>query len=289
MGLETATYISELDPLNPTGLDPVSEGDNHVRLLKAVLQSQFPNLGAAAANMTAAELNILVGLLVSTGELNLLQGLTAAAAELNILDGALLDTAELNILNGALISTGELNALTGISSNVQTQLDNREVLYPNAISGHVRSAPVQIHNGTEGNTLYPGKLITTFLTESTYQTLGPTGSTPTPDEIWTALDNIPDEATCIIAQLDITAFSASVGDTLNVDAAIQGVTPGGSGHARVFDQRINSSETTQFFHTGAVFLPLNPSNKQLQMRWGRIGTATWTCSVNYKGFIYNRV
>lgn len=44
MGLEVATYISSLVSTNPTGGDNASDGDNHLRLLKAVLQSSFPNM-----------------------------------------------------------------------------------------------------------------------------------------------------------------------------------------------------------------------------------------------------
>ena len=45
MGLEIATFIADLNSANPIGGDPRSEGDNHLRLVKAVLQSTFPNLG----------------------------------------------------------------------------------------------------------------------------------------------------------------------------------------------------------------------------------------------------
>ena len=61
MGLETATYISQLTATNPTASDPVSQGDDHLRLIKSVLQSQFTTLGAAAVTTTAAELNLLDG------------------------------------------------------------------------------------------------------------------------------------------------------------------------------------------------------------------------------------
>ena len=61
MGLETATYISQLTATNPTASDPVSQGDDHLRLIKSVLQSQFSTLGAAAVTTTAAELNLLDG------------------------------------------------------------------------------------------------------------------------------------------------------------------------------------------------------------------------------------
>lgn len=62
MGLETATYISQLVATNPLGTDPKSQGDNHIQLIKGVLQTQFPNFGAAAMNATVAELNYSVGL-----------------------------------------------------------------------------------------------------------------------------------------------------------------------------------------------------------------------------------
>jgi hypothetical protein len=61
MGIETATYISQLVDTNPLESDPVSQGDNHLRLIKSVLQSQFTTLGAAAVTTTAAELNLLDG------------------------------------------------------------------------------------------------------------------------------------------------------------------------------------------------------------------------------------
>lgn len=64
MGLEAASYISQLDTANPGGSDAYSTADDHLRLIKAVLKTQFPNLGAAAVSPTAAELNVLAG---STG------------------------------------------------------------------------------------------------------------------------------------------------------------------------------------------------------------------------------
>ncbi|MEY4427952.1 MAG: hypothetical protein RLZZ182_641 [Pseudomonadota bacterium] len=61
MGLETASYISQLNTANPTGSDNRKTADDHLRLLKTVLQTQFPSLGAAAVNATATQMNYLVG------------------------------------------------------------------------------------------------------------------------------------------------------------------------------------------------------------------------------------
>jgi hypothetical protein len=43
MGLEAATYITDLNTSNPVSGDDTSQGDDHLRLLKAVLQATFPN------------------------------------------------------------------------------------------------------------------------------------------------------------------------------------------------------------------------------------------------------
>src|SRR5262245_33697329 len=62
MTLEVATFISQLVPTNPVGsVDNYSTADDHLRLLKSVLQSQFTSLGAAAVTASAAELNYNVG------------------------------------------------------------------------------------------------------------------------------------------------------------------------------------------------------------------------------------
>lgn len=57
MPVEAANYISQLNPSYPDGAENVSDGDNHVRLLKTVLQGQFSSLGTTAVTATAAQLN----------------------------------------------------------------------------------------------------------------------------------------------------------------------------------------------------------------------------------------
>jgi hypothetical protein len=59
MTVESATYISQLVPANPSSSDNISEGDDQLRLIKSVLQSQFPNIGASAVNLTASQFNKL--------------------------------------------------------------------------------------------------------------------------------------------------------------------------------------------------------------------------------------
>ena len=59
MTVESASYISQLSTSNPAAGDNISEGDDHIRLIKTVLQTQFPNLSTAAVNPTAAQMNKL--------------------------------------------------------------------------------------------------------------------------------------------------------------------------------------------------------------------------------------
>lgn len=65
MPVETATYITQLVPANPTTTDEVGQGDLHLQLIKTVLQSTLPNLnGPVTASPT--DLNGVVGLVSFT-------------------------------------------------------------------------------------------------------------------------------------------------------------------------------------------------------------------------------
>jgi hypothetical protein len=48
MSLETATWVTQLNSSNPTATDPVSEGDDHLRMLKTVLKNSFPSSSTTA-------------------------------------------------------------------------------------------------------------------------------------------------------------------------------------------------------------------------------------------------
>jgi len=127
MGVETATFISQLSATNPLATDPISEGDDQIRLVKEVLQAQFTTLGAAAVTTTAAELNIL-------------DTVTATATELNYLDITTLGTSE--------------------ASKVVTADANGDV----TIADGAYDFDVASHDGTNG-LLLGGTLVTATATE----------------------------------------------------------------------------------------------------------------------------
>ena len=56
MSLETGSFISDLNASNPTSTDLKSQGDDHIRLLKATVKGTFPNV-SGAVTVTHTELN----------------------------------------------------------------------------------------------------------------------------------------------------------------------------------------------------------------------------------------
>lgn len=60
MGLESATYISDLVSTNPAAGDAKSQGDDHIRLLKSAILNTFPSI-TGAVTPTHTELNYVDG------------------------------------------------------------------------------------------------------------------------------------------------------------------------------------------------------------------------------------
>ena len=47
MALETGNYIDDLVITNPTASDPISQGDDHLQLIKKVVKQSFPSVDGA--------------------------------------------------------------------------------------------------------------------------------------------------------------------------------------------------------------------------------------------------
>lgn len=80
MSLESAQFIHQLNPSNPSGADRLKEGDDHIRMLKAAIKATFPGItGALDASVTHTFLNSLAASLVPVGTITLFSGATAPA------------------------------------------------------------------------------------------------------------------------------------------------------------------------------------------------------------------
>ena len=106
MALESTTYIDGLVTTNPTGTDPRSQGDDHIRLIKSAIKSTF---SAVAGEVTATHT-----------ELNILDGVTATTAELNYLDIPTLGTAE----SSKAVTADAVGTTTNLKTKKQTEIVN---------------------------------------------------------------------------------------------------------------------------------------------------------------------
>jgi len=106
MALESTTYIDGLVTTNPTGTDPRSQGDDHIRLVKSTIRSTFPNVAGA---MTATHT-----------ELNLIDGYTGTTAELNYNDVPTLGTVEAS----KTVTADAVGTTTNLKTKKQTEIVN---------------------------------------------------------------------------------------------------------------------------------------------------------------------
>ena len=165
MGVETATFISQLSATNPLGTDPISQGDDQIRLVKEVLQAQFTSLGAEAVTGTAAELNLIDGYTGTTAELNYLdittlgtsedsKALTQASSVVTV--GATSGNQVLNIASHDLVDGGLKLAGTLVTASAAelNLLDGKSVVGDAVLatdqswSGSQRGTPSTVTNGT---------------------------------------------------------------------------------------------------------------------------------------------
>jgi len=165
MGVETATFISQLSATNPLATDPISEGDDQIRLVKEVLQAQFTSLTAAAVTASAAELNLVDGYTGTTAELNYLdittlgtsedsKALTQASSVVTI--GAtsgdqVLDIASHDLVDGGLKLAGTLVTASATEVNLldgKTVIGDAVLATDQSWSGAQRGTPSTVTNGT---------------------------------------------------------------------------------------------------------------------------------------------
>jgi len=78
MSIESATYISQLNSSLPASSDPRSEGDDHLKLIKAVLKATFPNISGAVTTSHTA-LNAAFGVSTS-GQWSLMRTVTVSGS-----------------------------------------------------------------------------------------------------------------------------------------------------------------------------------------------------------------
>ena len=126
MTIETALYPNQLNATLPPQSDIVREGAGHLRLLKTVVKTTFPNLGGAW-NATQTEANYIVGVTspiqAQINSKGAIAGQTWTGA--HVFSGTATLPAATTI--GA-VTAAELAHLSGVTSPIQTQFATKASL-----------------------------------------------------------------------------------------------------------------------------------------------------------------
>lgn len=177
MSIESATYPPQFNTAWPTSADWVSEGDDHIRLLKTVVKTTFPNV-AGAVNASHTEINYLVGVTSGIqGQINTKGSITGQTwTGAHVFSGTVTvpTLAQGNNTTGAAstafvqtewstrlpnytvpitASSVELNYMVGVSGNVQTQLGTKGAIAGQAWTGthDFTGATITVPNKTVGD------------------------------------------------------------------------------------------------------------------------------------------
>ena len=126
MGLETATYISDLVATNPTASDAKSQGDDHIRLLKSTVKATFPNV-TGAVTATHTELNTVTAKAAKAGD---------TYTGTHDLSGATSVLVPTPTLSGQAATKGYADALSIASGNVPVGGSAGQVLAKNSATNY---------------------------------------------------------------------------------------------------------------------------------------------------------
>ena len=184
MALESAFYITDLNVSNPLSTDTVSQADDHLRLIKSVLKSTFPNLNAPVT-ATPDQLNSAVpvgfigmwsGSIVSIpGGWNLCDGTNGTPNLLNKFIVAAGDTYAPGATGGSLTSTAggsHTHTEASAGSHSHTGVTGSTVLSVDQMPAHTHTYSVASGAADELGTGYTGTSGYNTLTATTSLSTG---------------------------------------------------------------------------------------------------------------------
>lgn len=160
----------------------------------------------------------------------------------------------------------------------------QSVSYPAVVTGHVRAGSTQIIDGDVTGRVNLG--LQSVVTESTWETVGPTGSGA--DNIWAEMDDIPAEATILLCDLRLV-----VSPTDSNTAGIQVYATEGDGTAGP-DLENNCIGWFASDHDGGITgnegiwvkceIPLEPTNQDFRVYWTGSSNDAEFAILYYRGF-----
>ena len=148
MGLESATFISDLNTSNPTSTDVLSQADDHLRLIKAAIKTTFPNINAAVT-ATPAAINAATSFDMPSGSIIVYAGSSAPTGWL-FCDGSAISRSTYSALFGIISTTYGVG--DGSSTFNLPDIRGRVVAGKEASASLLTSAVGGLNGNTLGNT-----------------------------------------------------------------------------------------------------------------------------------------
>lgn len=153
------------------------------------------------------------------------------------------------------------------------------------VTSHNRAGNMQIDDGD--NTGKVSLSITTIMALNTWETIGPTGSGA--NNIWTEMDQIPDNATALIVDQSLTVSTSGTGTgALTIYATIGGGTVGPDFEDNCIGRLLTDHDaavTGNDAHIHRVIVALDGSLR-CRVRWQPAGSESLkSCAWNYRGFM----
>ena len=160
MQLETANFISELNPLWPLGTEGLNTADDHSRVTKKATQQSFPNV-SGEVSATQQDLNLLAGAAINGSGLNpvgtVIQGFwTSAPDGYYECNGDVIDPTKTDLIAIVGPNTPDLRGqfMRGWSDNAAVDPDGpRAPLDSQAdeVGPHTHEMPAELSDDPSGN------------------------------------------------------------------------------------------------------------------------------------------
>ena len=116
MALETGSYIDSLNAANPASTDPLSQADDHLRLIKSTLKATFPNV-TGPVTLAQGDLNTEAAITSDGATPSLNTGITGAEVKtlIGVVEPAIASTAGTPSLTAG-VTAASVRTLVGAAS-----------------------------------------------------------------------------------------------------------------------------------------------------------------------------
>ena len=150
MALESSTFINGLVATNPTSSDNISDGDNHIRLLKSTVKATFPNVsGAVSASHT--DINSAVTAANAATNANTASTIVKRDSSGNFTAGMITANLTGDVTGNAASATSATTAALATAVTVTANNSTNESAYITFVDGASSSQGIESDNGLRYN------------------------------------------------------------------------------------------------------------------------------------------